>query len=1089
MRWRGKIRGLQRRFALGAAGARLRRFRTNASASCITATRFATRNLSQHVAKPILAGDEQRLVSAEARGPLLRSSSRPSWRVYCTVSGRVSGNARRLPGFSRTPSAGCAGPSRTVARLAAVAVTAGALLASFGTAKASAIGVEPGSFSYKLHETIPLLEVEDWSPEARLFADAKKLLNTLPITQAGAHADATVTWVLKVPGGEGAVRGGSEVTSDIVVKGPLGIFANLNAVPACPLSTFKYTVNVVPELSCDPASQIGVVSALFGGAIPDRTYPIYKVSTLPGALATFGYAYEIGLGRFGVFVNAKLRTNEDYGITLERVGTKLPEFIPASFMTFWGVPADPSYDSERWNRSPFTWGAPAGIPPAPVLANSANCDSEVLEATLRLRYLREEPEHWLPDDPEDPAYRFASPGPVGCDQLTFQPQATLSASTDISDSSSGISLHMEFPQANDPSDLGTPPLKDAEINLPSGISVNPAAANGVAGCDPSQIGFLGADFPLPNPIRFSLGAARCPDASKIGTAVLESPLVEEPVRGDVYLATPYDNPFNSLFALYLVLNGPSVSDLDPNFTIKLAAQVAVDSNTGQISAKIDSLPQLASESIKVRLLGGPAPPVTTPLTCGEEIARVRLVPWSAPESGPPALVESPMIFNSGSSGVPCLQSASSRPFSPALAIRTRNASASAYSPVILHVSKPQGDQGLSALNIRLPRGLTANLKGVTYCSPAGIAQAEARDAAGEGLIEQTHASCPADSKVGSVLASIGGGSMPLSVPGKVYLAGPYKDAPFSLVVITPALAGGTEDDPLFDLGVIVERVAIRVDPRSGQITIGSEPMPRIFGGVPLRINGLTIRLDRDGFIRNPSNCSELKATADVKGANGGQSRLSARFQVDGCGSLRFRPRIQVKLLGGTSEGQHPKLKAVFNAERNDATLARTRITLPKTERLNFDRLAARCSESLFAQGRCPRRSAVGHATAWSPLFDRPFNGRVYLKSSGHGRPVLALSFEGEVFGEAVAELRVRRDRRVQLAFANLPDIPLDGVKLVLQGGKEGLLTNSRSLCSRPNPFGIRFTSHDGRLRSQRTYGVSKCSGGKQLRRKRGPANR
>lgn len=1014
------------------------------------------------------------LVSREPRGALTTLLMPSRWRARHSASRQVSVDARRFHDLlSCVPSVVRAESSRAAVRLIVLTAAAGALFASFGITKAIAIGVEPGTFSYKLHESVPLLKPDGWAPGV---ADAKKLLTMPPITQAGAYADATVTWVLKVPGGEAAVRSGSEVTSDIVVKGPPGLLTNLNAVPPCSLGAFKYTVNVIPERSCPQASQVGVVSALFGGVIRDRTEPIFRLSTLPGALATFGYPYDIGLGRIGVFVNAKLRTNEDYGITLERTGTKIPDFVPASFMTFWGIPADSSHDSERWNRAAFIWGASAGAPLIPMVANATDCNPQVTEATLRLRYLHE-PEYWLPDDPEDPSYRFVSPGPIGCDKLTFHPYADLTTSTNFFDSPSGISLHLAFPRATDSSGLESPPLKDGEITLPVGISINSAAANGVTGCDPEQIGFLGANFPAPNPIRFSFGVANCPDASKVGTAVMRSPLVEEPITGDIYLATPHDNPFHSLFALYLVFNGPGASDLDPNFTIKLAAQVAVDPVTGQISVKANSLPQLPSEDIWMTLFGGPTAPLATPPVCNEEAAKVRLVPWSTPESGPPPVLESRMAFHTGPSGDPCPQSSATRPFSPTLAVRTRNASASAPSPVVLHIGNPRGDQELGAFNIKFPRGLTANIREVAYCGPAGIAQAVGRNGVGEGTVEQTHPSCPADAKVGSLVADVGAGSVPLSVGGSVYLAGPYKGAPFSLVAVTPVLAGGTNDQPLFDLGTIVDRAAVNVDPRSGQITARADQMPRMLDGIPLRINSLTIRLDRQGFIRNPSSCNEKRTIAEVDSADGAQSMLSTRFQVGDCTALGFRPRAQVKLLGGTRQDQHPKLQAVLDVDENDATLARARVILPKAESLSHDRLANVCADTLLAQRSCPKWSVVGSAVAWSPFVGRPFEGRIYLTSAGRGRPGLALSLEGEVLVEATAELRVRRDHRTELVFTNLPDLPLERIKMTLQGGKRGLLTNSRDLCIRPIHFGLRFTSHSGRIASRRAYDAGKCSGG------------
>jgi hypothetical protein len=235
-------------------------------------------------------------------------------------------------------------------------------------------------------------------------------------------------------------------------------------------------------------------------------------------------------------------------------------------------------------------------------------------------------------------------------------------------------------------------------------------------------------------------------------------------------------------------------------------------------------------------------------------------------------------------------------------------------------------------------------------------------------------------------------------------------------------------------------------------------------------------------MRNPSSCREMRTTAEADGASGAQSMLSARFQVDHCSNLSFRPSARVKLLGGTRQGQHPKLQAVLDVKSADAGLARARVTLPKVERLDRARLANVCGEALFTQRGCPKRSIVGNAVAWSPLIGRPLKGHVYLRSSGRGRPVLALSLDGEVFIEATAEIQVRKDHRIQLIFKNLPDIPLDGVKIVLQGGNKGLLTNHWDLCIRPVDVGLRFTSHNGSVKSQRIDSAGRCSGGARLPR-------
>jgi hypothetical protein len=950
----------------------------------------------------------------------------------------------------------------------------GIALASAGVAQTTAKGVSPGTFGYKLHDTVPLLVKAGSLPQFQRTVDTAKLSGISSTSQAGAHADTSVTWVVTVPGGSAAVLDGTEVPSNILVKAPPGIFTNFDAVPSCSFNEFDSTIAKDPTGGCRSDSQVGVISALFGGALPDRTYPLYKLVTEPGELATFGYPYELLSERVGVIVNAELRTGSDYGITLARRGTNIPEFVPASFMTFWGVPADSSHDPERWNPEKQNWGASVGTPPVPLMSNASNCNSGILEATLQMSYWSDW-NHWLPDDPEDLAYRSFSPEPVGCEKLTFNPSVELSPSVNESDSSSGISMQLNFPRNPNPSGLETPPLKDGELSLPGGMSINPATANGLAACSPEQIGLQGSNFPSPDPIRFSVGVPHCPDASKVGIAVISTPLVEGPVKGEIYVAAPYENPFRSLLALYLVFNGPSFPVIGPSFTIKLAARVAIDPTTGQITVVMNSLPQLPVENVSLKIHGGPRGLVSTPPTCGRATAETRLVPWSAPQSGPPATLESDLEFSAGPTGTPCRQSLTARPFSPKLIVGTRDAVASIPSSFILRVDRADGDQELKTVSVRLPRGLAVNTQGIAYCSEIDIEHAEARDGAGGGIVEQNHPSCPADSKVGSLAIGVGTGSVPLFVKGSVYLAGPYKGAPLSLVAISPALAGGTSEHPLFDLGAVVDRIALMVDPRTAQITARSDQIPRTLSGIPLRINDIRMLIDHSGFIRSPSSCNEMRATADIEGVNGAQATLANRFQLGDCARLGFQPRLQVGLTGGTKRGQHPQLKAVLNTKQNETAIARARLTFPRVELLDQGRLTDVCTKVLFAQSSCPRRSEVGYATVWSPFLGQPLKGPVSLRSSGNGLPDLVLSLEGPVFIEVIGKIRLTSDHRIQITFTNLPDIPLEGLTMTIHGGRGGLLINSRDLCIRAVHLGVRFTAHNGKVKSQRPSGANECT--------------
>ena len=94
----------------------------------------------------------------------------------------------------------------------------------------------------------------------------------------------------------------------------------------------------------------------------------------------------------------------------------------------------------------------------------------------------------------------------------------------------------------------------------------------------------------------------------------------------------------------------------------------------------------------------------------------------------------------------------------------------------------------------------------------------------------------------------GAGAQPYAVQGKAYLAGPYKNAPLSLAVITPAIAGP------FDLGTVVVRVALYIDQNTSQIHAVSDPLPTILDGIPLDLRSVSLSMDRSGFTFNPTSC-------------------------------------------------------------------------------------------------------------------------------------------------------------------------------------------------------------------------------------------
>lgn len=977
--------------------------------------------------------------------------------------------------------------------LLVVAVALIRLLAA-GPHAALAKGAQPGTFTFRAHPFVPLLDQPDLEyPPALKAPDTQGLIDGPPETQAGAHADTSWTWVVTVPGGIEAVIEETEVPSDVVVDAPPGIYPNLRGVPACTAEQFANTVSEEhQDKGCPSASQVGVLSAHFGDTLVPRTFPIYKLTPAPGDAFTLAYPYEL-IFREPALIHGTLRSEGDYGVTLARTRSTLWTFTPAMFMTLWGVPADPIHDPERWDGKTQTWGAPLGGARTPLMTDASDCGG-ALESRLHISYRFEE-DHFLPDNPADPAYRFTSPAPTGCELLSFEPRVEMATTTQAADAPSGFELGLEMPRNPVATSFEHPPLARAEIELPTGISLNPAAAAGRVGCDPAQIGLLEPQVLASRPIRFAAASPSCPAGSRVGSAVLDSTLFEGPLAGDVYLATPEDNPLQAPLGLYFVFETGEAARPEPveeepeegeagegeageedeaprgpAVVIKLAAGVQVDPVTGRLSATIESVPQLPIQGLRLDLPDGPQAPLVTPPVCGEQVGVSRLLPWSAPASGPAARVRSELEFTAGPGGSRCREGRVARPFAPTLAVAGPT-SAGESAPLTLRFGRPEGDQDLSGLSVTLPRGLGLAPAGVAVCDPAGIERAQRRSAPSGGVAERDDPSCPLAARVGSVRTELGAGPQPLIASGNVYLAGPDEGAPYSLVAITPALAGGIESDPLFDAGAVVERVPLRMDPRSGQVTASATALPATLAGVPLRIGTVELKLDRPGFVRAPTSCSEMRFTATAEGSEAGQAGLMHSFQVGGCAALAFAPSLRARLTRATKAGGRPGLRASLKLAPAGASMARAQLTLPATEQLSPAATPAPCDDTAPA---CARGRVVGKASARSPLLEQPLRGPVYLRAGAAG-PELVLALGGPLSIEARGRLGLAAGRP-WVSFSGLPDLALERLTVSLRGGAGGLLANRIDLCGQSARLAVRLTAHNGKVLSRRPRLASGCAG-------------
>jgi hypothetical protein len=815
---------------------------------------------------------------------------------------------------------------------------------------------------------------------------------------------------------------------------PLGFVANPLATPTrCTEAQLMAGLQAISVTGfCPDSSQVGTVNLVMPPGFGTFTVPLYNMIPSADEPAQLGFRFLV--------TDAHVDTRVAFLAGAYRVIAELHDVSNAvpllgATLTLWGVPADSGHDALRGNCTETTAAdlCPVDAPPVPFVRMPTACAASGagLETSVHS-------ESW-PGSSADAAFFSHLPpglpspgpqqGPTGCANVPFDPSMSLQPTSHAADSPTGLHVNLSVPQAGleSPGGIAASDLKGAVIELPPGMSVNPAAADGLGACTPAQIG-LGND-----------GEGGCPDSAKIGSLEIQTPLLADPVDGSVYLAAPKDNLFGSLLAIYLVAKGPG-------FVIKLPGHVEARPD-GQLLVSFDDDPQLPFSMLSLDLFGGPRAPLRTPSACGSYTTNATLTPWSGT---PPVRSASSFAVSTGPAGGPCPPGA----FAPRLSAGTADPLAGRYSPFALRLTREDGEQELRGLGLTLPKGLLAKLAGVPYCPDSVLATIPSAE--GTGAAQRASPSCPAASQIGTVTAGAGAGPNPFYVDsGRLYLAGPYKGAPLSVAAVVPALAGP------FDLGNVVVRAALEVDPSTAQVTVLSDPIPTLLDGIPLDLRDLRVALSRPEFTLNPTSCAPMAFAGSATSAQGTTAPLSERFQVGSCADLPFKPRLSMRLLGATHRGAHPRLRAVLVGRGGDANIARASVALPHSEFLDQAHIGTVCTRVQFAAEKCPVRSIYGFARAFSPLLDQPLAGPVYLRSSNHTLPDLVAHLQGQV----TIDLAGRIDSfhgGVRTTFEALPDAPVHRFVLEMNGGRRGLLVNSTDLCHRSHRATVDLDGQNGK---------------------------
>ncbi len=874
-----------------------------------------------------------------------------------------------------------------------------------------------------------------------------------------------------------------------VVTLPPGVSGNPEATPKCSPSDFLRKRGNV-DTACPPETQVGTLD-LYLNAPPAPVFNnswttrigVYNLQPRKGVPADFGFNV---LGYRG-HIYPTLDPAQNYAIkaTVPYISSILP--IHSAEFTMWGVPADPAHFWQRTNpnEGESLFGIDSDAPVKPLLSLPMDC-SDHGRPTFGADSWQNPRWGDLNDDPSDlPVYETSSGESLeveGCDdpRIRFEPRVALQPTSRTAGGPTGLKVDLIVPQRNDTVQnaeelyeengdiqaIPTPPLKKAVVTFPEGMTLSTSAAQGLGNCSAEQIG-IGTNSPV-----------RCPENSRYGSLTLHTPILppDAPMVGDIFIAKQNENPFNNFLSMYFVIH-----DEERGLLVKLAGKIDLDPKTGQITTTFDDLPQFPVSDMELSFKGGVRAGLVNPTTCGAKTIKTEFFSWHDPST--PITETSSYEITEKPNGSPCVNGLGERPFAPQLSAGTVNPSAGAYSPFTFRLQRTDDDQEFSQLGTTLPPGLLANISKISECPEAGIAQAEAPGRT--GTQEQLAPSCPASSQIGTTDVGSGVGQVITYIPGKAYLAGPYKGAPLSMVVITPILAGP------YDLGVIAVRSGIYVDPATAQATIKTDPFPQIYQGIPVRIRDIRVMADRPDMIVNPTSCEPMAVDAHVTGTGGILESivddtavdLAERFQVANCARLGFKPQLSFKLKGGTKRGDFPALEAILRARPGDANIARSTVVLPRSEFIEQGHIRTVCTRPQFAADQCPAGSIYGKAKATSPLFDEALEGPVYLRSNGGERvlPDLVVSLDGKI-DVTLAGFIDSVKGRVRNTFDVIPDAPVTEFKLSMQGGKKGLLVNHLNLCKVTSRADVKFVGQNGKVAKSRPKMGTSCGGGGRVGR-------
>jgi hypothetical protein len=884
------------------------------------------------------------------------------------------------------------------------------------------------------------------------------------------------------------------LAKDVFTKFPVGFIGDPTPVPTCSILQFlAFRVggkagDNQEDNRCPAESAVGVATVRFWEPIlfhyADFTVPLFELEPEFGEPARFGFA--IPIGDVPVVLDASLRSGpgegsipgqgEDYGINVDATNITQTTGLLSATVTVWGTPGDPRHDNDRgWSclfeglgAIPSNHGPcvhPENKRPPALLTTPTTCgaplgDSVEVDSWAQPGVFSD----YLPSEP--------SPAFVGCNRLAFSPSVQASPTTSSASSPSGLDVNLDFHDEGltNSEGLTQSRLKDTTVTLPPGLTVNPSSGVGLSGCTTEDFG---------RELLASAPGAGCPDSSKLGTVEITTPVLSSPIHGSLFIAQPYENQFGSLLALYIVARNP-----ETGIFIKLAGRVTPNPVTGQLVTTFANNPQLPFSHFNFHFREGSQAPLVTPPTCGTYTTLAQLTPWSEPLA---ALTDSSSFGITGGVGGSACPSGGVAPFHPGISSGTVNNNAGTYSPLYLDLTRTDAEQEISGFSTSLPSGLTGNLSGIPFCSEAAIEVARHKS----GKQEEAEPSCPAASQIGHTLVGTGVGAVLAYVPGKIYLAGPFHGAPFSLVAVTSAVVGP------FDLGTVVLRFGLNIDPYTARVSASptsSEPIPTIIDGIVTHVRDIRVYIERPGnapFTLNPTSCDPTAIGSTLTANEGGSATVASPFQAASCASLKFAPKFAVSTSGKTSKADGASLHVALTypsaPQGTYANIAKVKVELPKQLPSRLTTLQKACTAAQFEANPagCPSPSAIGTAKAVVPNIPEPLVGPVYFVShGGEAFPSLEVVLQGYgVKVVLVGSTFISKAGITSTTFKTVPDNPVSSFELTLPEGKYSALAANGSLCSQKLTMPSDFTGQNGMEADYKTVvSVTGCAKAKALTR-------